>query len=189
MTDAQPPEPRSNGGRRSRPVGNAPPVVFVGGTGRSGTHVLARLLARHHRLFMIPVEVRFHVEERGFRGFDGSVSADSAAHARVLGRLSDRADARRSGSRPGASRRALEPRGGLRRRSSRSLPAALLRPAVVSTGEADPRPPDRSDWSSRAPTRSPPPPPWPGYFRRRSSSTWFATAGTPRHRAWLRRAG
>ncbi len=75
MTNAQPSESRANRGRRRRPVSNAPPLVFVGGTGRSGTHVLARLLARHHRLFMVPVEVRFHVEERGFPGLlDGSVS-------------------------------------------------------------------------------------------------------------------
>ena len=75
MTNAQPSESRADRRRRRRPVSNAPPLVFVGGTGRSGTHVLARLLARHHRLFMVPVEVRFHVEERGFPGLlDGSVS-------------------------------------------------------------------------------------------------------------------
>ena len=51
-----------------RPIGQPPPIVFVGGTGRSGTHVVAKLLSRHPRLAMIPVEVRFHVEERGFPG-------------------------------------------------------------------------------------------------------------------------
>ena len=44
------------------------PVVFVGGTGRSGTHIVARLLGRHGKLSLIPVECRFHVEERGFPG-------------------------------------------------------------------------------------------------------------------------
>src|SRR3954452_12140836 len=75
MTDAQPTEPRAKGAQARR-AGNAPPrVVFVGGTGRSGTHVLARLLSMHPRLFLIPVEVRFHAEERGFAGLlDGSVS-------------------------------------------------------------------------------------------------------------------
>jgi hypothetical protein len=51
-----------------RPVGNPAPILFVGGTGRSGTHVLAKLLSRHPRLAMFPLEVRFHVEDRGFPG-------------------------------------------------------------------------------------------------------------------------
>jgi hypothetical protein len=45
-----------------------PPIVFVGGTGRSGTHVVAKLLGNHSRFAMVPVEVRFHVDERGFPG-------------------------------------------------------------------------------------------------------------------------
>ena len=44
------------------------PILFVGGTGRSGTHVLAKLLSAHPDLALVPVEVRFHVEERGFPG-------------------------------------------------------------------------------------------------------------------------
>ena len=49
----------------------------MGGTGRSGTHVLAKLLSRHPRLAMVPIEVRFHVEERGFPGLlDGRVSKE-----------------------------------------------------------------------------------------------------------------
>jgi Sulfotransferase family len=51
-----------------RPVGDPAPIVFVGGTGRSGTHVLAKLISRHPRVAMFPIEVRFHVEERGFPG-------------------------------------------------------------------------------------------------------------------------
>jgi hypothetical protein len=43
-------------------------VTFVGGTGRSGTHVVSRLLASHGKLDLIPVECRFHVERRGFPG-------------------------------------------------------------------------------------------------------------------------
>lgn len=43
-----------------------PPVVFVGGTGRSGTHVLAELLGRHSRFALVPVESRFHVNPGGF---------------------------------------------------------------------------------------------------------------------------
>src|SRR5919201_5880946 len=60
-----------------RPVAKPPPVVFVGGTGRSGTHVLAKLLGKHDKLALVPVEVRFHVEESGFPGLlSGSVSVE-----------------------------------------------------------------------------------------------------------------
>ncbi len=76
-TDSEAPrsDERESEAERPRRLSSAPPIVFVGGTGRSGTHVLARLLAKHHRLALIPVEVRFHVEDRGFPGLlDGSVS-------------------------------------------------------------------------------------------------------------------
>jgi hypothetical protein len=39
--------------------------VFVGGTGRSGTHALARLLGRHSELADVPIEARFHCNKRG----------------------------------------------------------------------------------------------------------------------------
>ncbi len=52
-------------------------MVFVGGTGRSGTHVLAKLLGKHSKMALVPVEVRFHVESGGFPGLlSGSVSKD-----------------------------------------------------------------------------------------------------------------
>ena len=40
-------------------------IVFVGGTGRSGTHVVARLLDHHPRYHMIPIECRFHCNPHG----------------------------------------------------------------------------------------------------------------------------
>jgi hypothetical protein len=40
-------------------------LVFVGGTGRSGTHVIARLLGHHSRWHMIPIECRFHCNPSG----------------------------------------------------------------------------------------------------------------------------
>lgn len=43
--------------------GQAP--VFVGGTGRSGTHILARLLDRHPELASVPIEARFHCNKKG----------------------------------------------------------------------------------------------------------------------------
>ena len=67
MADLEATQPTQAHGRSrgpgGRPLGNPPPVLFVGGTGRSGTHVLAKLLSRHPRLAMFPIEVRFHVEE------------------------------------------------------------------------------------------------------------------------------
>jgi hypothetical protein len=47
-----------------RPVAKPPPVLFVGGTGRSGT----QLLGKHSKMALVPLEVRFHVEQRGFPG-------------------------------------------------------------------------------------------------------------------------
>jgi hypothetical protein len=53
------------------------PVTFVGGTGRSGTHVLAQLLSRNERMALVPVEVRFHTDADGFPGLlAGEVSLE-----------------------------------------------------------------------------------------------------------------
>jgi Sulfotransferase family len=43
-----------------------PKIVFVGGTGRSGTHILGELIGRNRRYAMVPVESRFHVNPQGF---------------------------------------------------------------------------------------------------------------------------
>ncbi len=62
---------------RERPAKHVSPITFVGGTGRSGTHIVSRFLGRHSRIAAIGVECRFHVEERGFPGLlDGSVTRD-----------------------------------------------------------------------------------------------------------------
>jgi transposase-like protein len=75
VTDGTPTEVRGTRVDRSKLVSHAPPVVFVGGTGRSGTHIIARLLSKHPRLALVPVEVRFHVDEGGFPGLlAGTVS-------------------------------------------------------------------------------------------------------------------
>jgi hypothetical protein len=55
-----------------------PPVTFVGGTGRSGTHIVSQLLTRHGKLHLIPVECRFHTDEDGFPGLlDGSTTKEA----------------------------------------------------------------------------------------------------------------
>ncbi len=113
-------------------------LVFIGGTGRSGTHVLSRLLSRHDRFGLVPVEVRFHTDADGFPGLlAGEVTprAVRQAPARLLVEgLSDQPHARhvslrRRGSLRGG-RRALRARA--RRRSRGRLSQSLLRPAVVS---------------------------------------------------------
>ena len=44
------------------------PILFVGGTGRSGTHVVAKLAARNSNYRLVPIETRFHVDPDGFPG-------------------------------------------------------------------------------------------------------------------------
>src|SRR3954465_10433695 len=56
---------RNEGGR---PLAKPPPVLFVAGTGRSGTHVLAKLLGKHSKMALVPGEGRFHVEASGYPG-------------------------------------------------------------------------------------------------------------------------
>jgi Sulfotransferase family len=54
--------------RRQAFVPDPAPIVFVGGTGRSGTHVVARLLSRSDHYGLVPVECRFHTDDDGFPG-------------------------------------------------------------------------------------------------------------------------
>jgi hypothetical protein len=42
------------------------PLLFIGGTGRSGTHVVARMLSCHPDYANVPVEARFHCDPGGF---------------------------------------------------------------------------------------------------------------------------
>jgi hypothetical protein len=59
------------------------PLLFVGGTGRSGTHVVAALLDRHPRYHAVPIECRFHVNPRGF----GDLLAGRASKRQFLRKL------------------------------------------------------------------------------------------------------
>jgi hypothetical protein len=40
-------------------------LVFVGGTGRSGTHIVSYLLDKHSRFHGVPIECRFHCNPKG----------------------------------------------------------------------------------------------------------------------------
>jgi hypothetical protein len=62
-----------------------PPVTFVGGTGRSGTHIVARLLASHGKLHHIPVECRFHTDDDGFPGLLAGTTTKDAFIRRLRG--------------------------------------------------------------------------------------------------------
>ncbi|CAN5559213.1 hypothetical protein BH10ACT11_BH10ACT11_07870 [soil metagenome] len=41
------------------------PLIFVGGTGRSGTHIVAELIGHHPSLHAVPIECRFHSNPKG----------------------------------------------------------------------------------------------------------------------------
>lgn len=59
------------------PRPESPDLIFIGGTGRSGTHVLSQLLGSHPRYGRVPIECRFHCNPQGFPDLlAGRVSAD-----------------------------------------------------------------------------------------------------------------
>jgi hypothetical protein len=57
---------RNRGGGGLVPPPEPPRFVFVGGTGRSGTHVVAKLINRNSAYKKVPNEVRFHANPGGF---------------------------------------------------------------------------------------------------------------------------
>jgi hypothetical protein len=62
------------------PLARGEGLVFIGGTGRSGTHTLAQLLGRHSRLADVPIEARFHCNKLGLPDLlEGRITARSFA--------------------------------------------------------------------------------------------------------------
>lgn len=58
------------------------PPIFVGGTGRSGTTVVGRLLGASSGYEVIPVETKFHVSPRGLPPFiSGKISGEEVSRA------------------------------------------------------------------------------------------------------------
>src|SRR4051812_46906915 len=61
------------------------PPIFVGGTGRSGTTILGRLLGEHHGYSLVPIEAKFHCQPDGIPGYlRGEVTAQALSE-RLLG--------------------------------------------------------------------------------------------------------
>ncbi len=58
-------DPMSGGDSGGPTLGSPASLVFVGGTGRSGTHILGRLLGSHAHFADVPIESRFHCNKRG----------------------------------------------------------------------------------------------------------------------------
>ena len=56
---------KRDSGAMSGPSDSPADLVFVGGTGRSGTHILSYLLDRHSRFHGVPIECRFHCNPKG----------------------------------------------------------------------------------------------------------------------------
>lgn len=66
----------------SSPARRSPGPVFVGGTGRSGTGIVARLIATHGSHAIIPAEIRFHADPGGLVDLvAGKVELDWFLHA------------------------------------------------------------------------------------------------------------
>jgi len=53
------------------------PPLFVGGTGRSGTHAVAKLLGKHSELYYVSRELRFHTDRGGLPDlFEGRIDIE-----------------------------------------------------------------------------------------------------------------
>lgn len=64
-------------GREVGASAETPDLVLVGGTGRSGTHIVAELLGRHSHYREIEIETRFHCNPKGLADLlEGRVTLD-----------------------------------------------------------------------------------------------------------------
>ena len=58
--------------------------VLIGGTGRSGTTILAELIGQHSSFSLIPIEASFHCDARGFQGLREGTYGIEEFRARFL---------------------------------------------------------------------------------------------------------
>jgi hypothetical protein len=94
-------------------VSEPPGIVFVGGTGRSGTHITSALLGNHSGLYDVPIECRFHCNPRGLADLVAGRSTPEEFLAKLRGFWWHRV--RWDGDRSGRMRRLLRRRRGERR--------------------------------------------------------------------------
>ncbi len=170
------------------------PILFVGGTGRSGTHVVSKILGNHSSYRKVPNEARFHTDPGGYPDvLAGRTGPDlfvyrlrhhwyrnfeaRPAHLPRLPPLRPAEAPRR--------RHRLVPAPLRRRRARGRAPAALLRPALAARDRVVEVRPDRAELRHRRRGRrrsrcsSPRP----------ASSTSSATAATSPPPGSGRRAG
>ena len=85
-----------------------PEPIFVGGVGRSGTHVMGRLLDAGPRYHWIPTEVRFHAWRGGLPDLCAGNTSMAAFLEKMRGRWYERGANRRNGLKRVATREKLE---------------------------------------------------------------------------------
>ena len=161
LARAQRRRPRPAGLRlrsRADPMTETPAeLVFVGGTGRSGTHVLSYLLDRHSRFHGVPIECRFHCNPKGLasvvKGETDAGGLPAQAARLLVAPGADRRPRLRAGEVAGARPRArarpvLDRRAGPLRGRGRTVRARLM-----ATTSSAPRAPSSTTCCSRSPTR------------------------------------
>lgn len=120
-----------------------PKPVFVGGVGRSGTHVMGRMLDTHPRYAWIRTEARFHAQEGGLPDLHAGRIEMSEFLANMRGRWYVRGANQRQGLQRVAEREELEAALGEFERgfgadhdgASRRLIARLLDPFAERAGK------------------------------------------------------
>lgn len=85
-----------------------PEPIFVGGVGRSGTHVMGRLIDASPRYHWIPTEVRFHAWRGGLPDLCAGRTTLEDFRARMRGQWYERGANKRNGLKRVASREELE---------------------------------------------------------------------------------
>lgn len=111
------------------PVDDAVQPVFIGGTGRSGTTILGRLLGRHSTHALIPVEAKFHCDPRGLPAVVAGRSSP--------GEFADRLSAQWTAAAEGTGLRKVITRDDLDHRLAAFTTDAVIEPVAAARTLAD----------------------------------------------------